>query len=477
MKSLQKILAENMLRFGTKNINESTAQNIQRKLLFEDTGSQGQSAASRMQDLQTQIKKAEMDRAQSATNTSMANMSAIDDIQTKIVQKERWDEWRRDAERSGVVVFGKQTKTIDTPLETMKVDAKFYNNMVSIDKGLMSPSTKGNLEQEVNKIVATIQNSLSDSDSIKIKITGTATSAAPKMSGYYSNYTPMPLDHPGTPYDGIDVTKPENYYAGNEYLAKQRANSIMEFLKTKLEEAGITNVTYQTSSKVLQGGFNSDDLRFINVDITGKQTTKEIVTKADIYLEFKVAYETSEGMIAPQAIGAMNAQLGGSSNTGIGYTSDDTPNKAYSCDINITYGQTEPLGFEGTFGAKDEAGTHGDSTSYPGANFIYDINGMTPMVGDSPQGLRGFAINDYYNNPQLDVFLRSCGRYTEEQVKKIMDDIYTANSDLVQKLAAKGTGTFEDFVTISGGSATIDTTKVTIVDYSTNPPTVLPRAK
>ncbi len=176
----------------------------------------------------------------------------------------------------------------------------------------------------------------------------------------------------------------------------------------------------------------------------------------------------------PQAIGAMNAELGGSSKTGIGYSSDDTPNKAYSCDINITYGQTDPLSFEGTFGAKDEAGTKGDRTSYPGANFIYDINGMTPM---NFQGLRGFAINDYYNNPQLDVFLRSCGRYTEEQVTKIMNDIYTANSDLVQKLAAKGTGTFEDFVTISGGSATIDTTKVTIVDYSTEPPTVLPRAE
>ena len=474
MKSLQQILAENMLRFGTKNINESTVNNIQRKLLFEDTGSQGQSAAGQMQDLQTQIKKAQMARDQSATNRSMANAAAIDDIQTKIVQKERWDEWRREAERSGVVVFGKQTKTIDTPLETMKLDAKFYNNMVSLDKGLMSPSTKGNLDQEVNKIVATIQNSLSDSDSIKIKITGTATTAAPKMSGYYSNGTPMALDHPGTPYDGLDVTKPENSYAGNEWLAKQRANSIMEFLKTKLEEAGITNVTYQTSSKVLQGGFKSDDLRFINVDVTGKQTTKEIVTKADIYLEFKVEYETSEGMIAPQAIGAMNAELGGSSKTGIGYSSDDTPNKAYSCDINITYGQTDPLGFEGTFGAKDEAGTHGDRTSYPGANFIYDINGMTPM---NFQGLRGFAINDYYNNPQLDVFLRSCGRYTEEQVTKIMNDIYTANSDLVQKLAAKGTGTFEDFVTISGGSATIDTTKVVIVDYSTNPPTVIPKAE
>ena len=166
MKNLKKILAENMLRFGTKNIKPEQIQRV----LSEQTIDQ---------------------------KISQRNAAAIDKTQGGIANVENTKSLLDRRRTDSKVTFIKTAKTEKLPLDPFNINAVFYNNMVSLSNGLMTP--KSEVDAQISEIVDMLLKSPGLED-VNITVTGTATTAAPKMSGYKDKKTPIPLDHPGKPY-------------------------------------------------------------------------------------------------------------------------------------------------------------------------------------------------------------------------------------------------------------------------------------
>ena len=269
------------------------------------------------------------------------------------------------------------------------------------------------------------------------------------MSGYKDRNTPIPLDHPGKPYGGIDVSKPENYQAGNEYLAKQRAQSIINELKSKLEQAGIKGSKFTAASKILTGTFDSNELRYLKVDITAMRKTNDIQTTADIFLNFSVSYETGEGLTQDQGINKIQQKVD-PANTG---TINQTKTGAYKATVSISFGQKDSqLTFNNQLVAKDLASTKYDQVSFPDVpnqSGGSEINAKSTMTPIATAELYVFNGKDKVPK-QLQTFLASCGRFRPEQAKQIIKDLTNIKSNLFKTLANKK-GDFDQFVQLAGG--------------------------
>jgi hypothetical protein len=448
MKNLKKTLAENMLRFGTKNIDPKQVKRV----ISEQAP--GLSADQRM--------RTSADQQLQRRETGQAAAADFKQIQ----------EFNR---RQGKVTYIQRAKTETTALKPMRIDAPFYNNMITIDRGLMV--TKENVETQVNELVDTIIKTPGiDRDSLAITVTGAATTARPNDAPdtRLKDKGVTTVDHPGKHFGGIDVSKPENYNAGNQWLATQRAQAIINVLKPKLEAAGFKNLKLKTAAIVLPGGPRDDDKRYLNVDVNIQQKTNQITTTADLLLNFAVSYETTSGrtiaggVSKKQSIAAPDQQVGTSTEVSDGYRAR----------ISLTYGQSNP-GFSFNYGysAVDIASTAGDDTSYPGtpalAGSPFLINGKFTATPIKSKGLILSATTD---TSKLVMFLSTCGRFTKNQINQIIKDLSMIDSKLFQTLAQKGKGTFEDFVSAAGGSgrpmmgAEYGVTQ--IADYTTTPPSI-----
>ena len=248
MKNLEQILAENILRFGAKNLSKSDLHKI--KTLAE------------------QLKPG-------------LSVVKSDPIATTLT---------KEALNAGQCVFPKVFK--ETKLDPLSFDisAEFYNNMVSLDKGLMS----GDVDAKIQQIVQACLGPKFNTKEFKVEITGQATSANPGMTAGKKGAS---LDHPGTPYDGLDISDQANKQLGNMYLAKQRAESIKKRLVTALTAAGVTkripdlDKRITTTGKVVKGGRDAVGARIIKVLVYVPQLEKNPTFKSGVYATISVSYE------------------------------------------------------------------------------------------------------------------------------------------------------------------------------------------
>jgi hypothetical protein len=398
MKSLQQILAENMLRFGTKNLGK--------KKLFEQT--------------------------------------------IKLYGKAKtYQEAKKYLKNSVAIIRTHKDKIVDVPVP--KISAQFYNNMVTLENGLMPSSTKEIISAAIDKdLIATIQNIPDiDLNNLKLIVTGTASSAKPSMSPDTRMSAGTKLDHPGTPYDGLDISKPENYLAGNQYLAKKRAEAISALIKERFTAAGLTVPTITTTAKVLEG--NADELRYLEVQAAANSKTDDIVETWQTFLNFGASLQYKDAKTPAQAVSDIEDTLAGGDEDYAGIQS-------YRASISIEYGapQGSYVPWTGTYNALDDA--HATAPGYRGMS-----DSSARYAGGWVQGSTDLAVsvmNSGGSNPltgtipSLGDFLKACGHFTAERAKEIennMNDVGTAD---FKALAEKGSGNLSDFVTALGGNAT-----------------------
>ena len=391
--NLEKLLAENMLRFGVKNLSEADKKQI----LEQAAQTIAQKNAQGINDL------ARRERAVAALKTAVS-----------------------EAKKQARCVFYKTFKKTAASIPMQPINAQFYNNMVSLDKGILSI---GDVTKQVDKIIASIQEQgLSD---VTITVEGTATNAKPYMSGYDQNKRPMPLDHPGQPYGGVNIESDPQ--AGNEYLAQQRANSIISIFKQKLPDA-----KYIASSKILQGDFGADALRRINVTVAGQRKTNDPIVTGTPIAQWEVSYTESTATNTADTISKAN--------TGGAYELNDR-SKTYQARVSFKFGiNKDSLNGHYNWSNKKGQGQEnvpGDKTGTR-INYPYLVNGIdsNSTLGQQP------------GTPSWDFFLKSCGRFTAEQVKSLQAGIKVVSSPIFKALAKKGNGDLNDLAAILGGSPT-----------------------
>jgi hypothetical protein len=144
---MKNILLENMLRFGTKNVNVPKL-----KYLTEQTD-------------------------QETLNSAKAAVEA-DTVNKSTLQK---------AQQLGQCVIIKTLPTTKKTIDLAPIESRFFNNMVSLDKGLM----QGNLaiiDKQVQQNVAEILKFRPTvKDPVTVTILGQATNAQPYPDGYDQN--------------------------------------------------------------------------------------------------------------------------------------------------------------------------------------------------------------------------------------------------------------------------------------------------
>jgi hypothetical protein len=446
MKNLKKTLAENMLRFGTKNIDPKQVKRV----ISEQAP--GLSADQRM--------RTSADQQLQRGETGQAAAAAFKTTQD-------------NNRRQGKVTYIRRAKTETASLEPMRIDAPFYNNMITVDAGLMIEKSK--LDAQVDKLVNKILTTPGiDRDSLAITVTGAATTARPNDAPdtRLKDKGVTTVDHPGKHFGGIDVSKPENYNAGNQWLATQRAQAIINVLKPKLEAAGFKNLKLKTAAIVLPGGPRDDDKRYLNVDVNIQQKTNQITTTADLLLNFAVSYETTKGRTTAGAI----AQKQTTAQPGVQAIAPTGAEDGYRARISLSYGQTNPgFDFNGGYLAVDAASTAGDEASFQNPP---RVAGSAELVkgGFTPIAMKSLVLSTSTDTAFLKTFLLTCGRFTKNQIDQVIKDLSNVDSKIFKTLAQKGKGTFEEFVAAAGGSgrpmmgAEYGVTQ--IADYTTTPPSI-----
>lgn len=335
----------------------------------------------------------------------------------------------QNAQNLGSCVFIKSPKINKETVTIPPIRAQFYNNMVSLNKGLMPETPLSSVQDQINEIIENIK--LRRLENVTITIEGTATSAKaynqvdPRLIKIDPTITT--LDHPGgVSYGGQDPN--------NEYLAQQRGNSIMVLFKKMYP-----NAKYIVKSKIIEGGFSDDEKRYINVLVDGMTKTKDTEIVNDIYLDWEVSYEE------------LTAK-------GIGERSDyvsDKPRPAYKATISIKYGQKSVPTFNGKVFY-----TSLDGLDNPGPDYQQKILSDPKKCTDKtyPYLVVGAGTT---KEPVFSVFLQSCGYLTREQANSIGsytyerlkgdNSMFNINNNVFKKLATKGSGNINDFMSVVGG--------------------------
>jgi hypothetical protein len=178
-----------------------------------------------------------------------------------------------------------------TPKEFI-VDAEFANNMVSLEKGLVSNNLAA-IDTKIKEIVTACQSPQFNAKQFKVEINGQATSANPGTKGPKG----VTLDHPGGKlYGGLDISKDENKQLGNLYLAKQRAESIKARLIAALNAAGVNkrlpdlDKRITTTGKVVPGGSAAKGLRVFKVTVFVPEATQDPEFRVGSFATISVTY-------------------------------------------------------------------------------------------------------------------------------------------------------------------------------------------
>ena len=417
--NFKKLLAENMLRFSTKNL---IASNI-RPYLMEQ-------------------KMMPMDKIQKLIETDKINRNSLE-----------------ISGKQGQCVFIKSPTYNTVELEINNIQAQFYNNMVSLQRGLMPETPLQSVTDQINKIIEDVKST--GLENVQIEIIGTATSqpASNKPDTRLLAVNPAAaLDHPGgRPYGGAEPD--------NNYLARERANSIAVAFKKLLPTA-----KYNVNSQVIPGGSRDDASRYIQVKIKGDQSTDDNKTFNDIYLTWKVSYISGEATSNEQEL-KKRAGTAGSA-----YSVPTKPIPAYQASIIINFGQKSTPQFDGTFAAKSLEQIPNIDPKLQS----YILQSPKRMTSNRYKWIHRIGTK---TNPEMRLgnFLQSCGYLSRDLANKL--DTYESGmmldvtSDVFKKLAEKGSGNLQDFMQIVGGSTSQQLTPeftfgAKLYDVTTTPPTL-----
>lgn len=347
--------------------------------------------------------------------------------------------------------------------ETVKIDvedikANFYNNMVTLEKGLMPQTPIESVRQQIQDIIKKIKEEGYDESSLKINIIGTASSAPASEYADERLGDKVPVDHRGTPYNGQDPN--------NDYLAKERAKSIYSVFKKLLP-----NAKYTVSSKIIEGGAGEegDPVRFIKLDITGSKKTGKEITSADSYLNFDFSYQEGEGFTTMEALqAAMGEELANKEPAKFG----GGPFKTYTAKLEINFGQKVPQ-FSGSFvmvsADQDPGGKGVEGKTVYKHSYIPNVDkqNRTMAILGKPNTWNVAPTKTLNASNKLRFFLVSSGYFTFDQVNEILSGLNDPNGNILGKLKGKK-GDFKTFVSLMGGNSeqTIDsnTAKYAIID-------------
>jgi len=162
-----------------------------------------------------------------------------------------------------------QPLKIDPP----KVEARYEDNMVTIDGAKNSEELKVQLDIVIQNLLDTPG---FDAKNVEMSIQGAANNKRPTGAGPDG----IKLDHPDSqPFGGIDITKSENYDAGNQYLAEKRAESVVKYIQEK-----IPGITIETSGKVMPG--KTEEEKFILLDAKYKDEFQDPIVQGKPKIEF-----------------------------------------------------------------------------------------------------------------------------------------------------------------------------------------------
>jgi len=216
--NLERILAENLLRFGGKNLNK---QLIVYKYLLEQDSSQKQA-------------------------------EAIELLKTQGEAYQAFQNWQSEVNKEyGNVILTKTQEYVPINAEPIRLEDTFYNNFVTLETGVKDPAAlKTNLDDMIETLKQQGAN-MTDPKTV-IEIVSTATSPAastgpnPKDFGGTVPATHKKLDHTyggQLAYDKAGVVTPQSKEwaktNGNEFLAKQRGESVKKYLESKGVKATI----------------------------------------------------------------------------------------------------------------------------------------------------------------------------------------------------------------------------------------------
>jgi hypothetical protein len=356
------------------------------------------------------------------------------------------------AQRLGQCVFIKSPKKETVTLDGYRINAQFYNNMVSLQRGLMPETPVSKIQEGIKNIIFDLKDN--NLQNIEIEIIGTATSQYASMKPdkrLLDKDSNAKLDHPGgKPYNGGDPN--------NDYLAKQRANSILQVFKTLLPQA-----KFKVSSKVIEGGSMDDALRYVQLKIKGERTTDVFTTISDLWMNWEVSYEPVSNATTK---GQRSDYVGGGSQSGY---------KAY---LKIEYGQKSYPQFNGKVYFESA-----DKQNASGQNILSDPKRSTKLT--YPFLLKGAGTTP---SPNFSTFLASSGYFPtataydigESSTNKIQNrknSIYRVDSEIFKKMANQKKGNLQDFIRLAGGSETqiIDVAHAKfayVYDITQKPPTL-----
>jgi hypothetical protein len=372
-----------------------------------------------------------------------SNQQAIDSISGNNYQKQQKDA-KRNSQKTFSHYFWVRPKSEEVKIEVNDIKAFFYNNMVTLEKGLMPDTPIENVRQQIQGIVKKLKEEGYDEKSLKINIIGTASSATASEYADERLGKEQPVDHRGEAYDG----KGPN----NEYLAKERAKSIHSILKNLLP-----NAKYTVSSKIIEGGKGKegDPVRYIKLDITGSKSTQDREITADSFLNFSYTYQEGKGFTTSQALQKYSGEEIMAQQTGASW--EGGPYPTYTATLEISFGQKVP-NYKGTFkmvsanyesGGRGREGRNIYKHSYKNSDKKENYTTMA-ILNKSGSWIENKDSEGKGMKNKLLTFLTSSGFFTTEQVKSVIKDFENPNSKLLNSMKNKK-GVFKDFVSLVGG--------------------------
>jgi hypothetical protein len=216
--NLERILAENLLRFGGKNLNK---QLMVYKYLLEQDSSQKQA-------------------------------EAIELLKTQGEAYQAFQSWQSEVNKTyGNIILTKTQEYVPINAEPIRLEDTFYNNFVTLETGVKDPTAlKTNLDDMIETLKQQGAN-MTDPKTV-IEIVSTATSPAastgpnPRDFGGTVPKTHTKIDHTyggNLAYDKVGKPTPESIKwaqtNGNEYLAKARGESVKKYLESNGVKATI----------------------------------------------------------------------------------------------------------------------------------------------------------------------------------------------------------------------------------------------
>lgn len=330
------------------------------------------------------------------------------------------------------------------------INAFFWNNMVTLERGLMTPTIE-DVKNQIKVMSDDIKKRGFNPNTLEIEVIGTA-SSAPASDLPDKRSKQQTLDHRGGDYGGQK--------ANNDYLARQRAVSIgIELRKF------FPNAKFTFTPQIIEGGAGAagDEARYIKVKVKGSKPTKDEETISDDFLNWSLTYQEGMGFTTMQALqnyeGEKTVDATGANKFGGG------PYKTYSAKLEISFGQKVPqysskfvmvssdLAVGSSVGAGNgpsavEAKTvykHSSTSDNPKTAKTMSISGVKTSWGE----LTGKDLNV---KNHLRSFLITSGYFTLDQVNNIFNSFKDIDNTTLSSIKNKS-GNFADFVSMFGGSA------------------------